>query len=144
MIKKNNNIIITKKQCSDVEALCVEISPYITSPSFNYKPTHCLWLWVKGTWKFRQFALVTCRSSYRTCSIKKGCFRNSAKAIGKHFHQSLFFNKVACITLAILFKKETVAQKFSCEFCEIFKNTFFTEYLRAAVSAASKAKLIHF
>ena len=35
MIKKNNNSIITKKQCSDVEALCVEISPYITSPSLT-------------------------------------------------------------------------------------------------------------
>ena len=28
-----------------------------------------------------------------------------------------------------LIKKETLAQVFSCEFCENFKNTFFTEYL---------------
>ena len=27
-------------------------------------------------------------------------------------------------------KKETLAQVFSCEFCEIFKNTFFIEDLR--------------
>ena len=27
-------------------------------------------------------------------------------------------------------KKETLAQVFSCEFCEISKNTFFTEKLR--------------
>ena len=27
-------------------------------------------------------------------------------------------------------KKEALAQVFSCEFCEIFKNTFFTEKLR--------------
>ena len=26
-------------------------------------------------------------------------------------------------------KKETLAQVFSCEFCEIFKNTFFIEHL---------------
>ena len=26
-------------------------------------------------------------------------------------------------------KKETLAQVFSCEFCEISKNTFFTEHL---------------
>ena len=26
-------------------------------------------------------------------------------------------------------KKETLTQVFSCEFCEIFKNTFFTEHL---------------
>ena len=28
-------------------------------------------------------------------------------------------------------KKETLAQVFSCEFCEISKNTFLTEHLRA-------------
>ena len=29
-----------------------------------------------------------------------------------------------------LIKKETLAQVFSCEFCEIPKNTFFTEHFR--------------
>ena len=32
-------------------------------------------------------------------------------------------------------KNETLAQVFSREFCEIFKNTFFTEHLRATASA---------
>ena len=27
-------------------------------------------------------------------------------------------------------KKETLAQVFTCEFCEIFNNNFFTEHLR--------------
>ena len=31
-------------------------------------------------------------------------------------------------------KKQTLAQVFSCEFCEIYKNTFLTEHLRATVS----------
>ena len=31
-------------------------------------------------------------------------------------------------------KKETQTQVFSCEFCEIFKNTFFVEHLRTAAS----------
>ena len=31
--------------------------------------------------------------------------------------------------------KETLAQLFSCEFCEISKNTFFTEHLWATASA---------
>ena len=31
-------------------------------------------------------------------------------------------------------KKETLAQVFSCEFCEIFKNTFFTEHLQTTAS----------
>ena len=41
-------------------------------------------------------------------------------------------------------KKEIVAQVFSCEFCKISKNSFFTERLVAAApknSAASKALL---
>ena len=31
-------------------------------------------------------------------------------------------------------KKETLAQVFSCEFCEISKNTFFTEHVWATAS----------
>ena len=31
-------------------------------------------------------------------------------------------------------KKETMAQVFSCEFCEISKNNFFTEHLWATAS----------
>ena len=31
-------------------------------------------------------------------------------------------------------KKETLAQVYSCEFCETFKNTFFREHLRKAAS----------
>ena len=36
-------------------------------------------------------------------------------------------------------KKETLAQVFSCEFCEISKDTFFTEHLRATASKANTA-----
>ena len=53
---------------------------------------------------------------------KKGVLKNFAKFTGKHLCQSLFFKKN-------FIKKETLAQVFSCEFCEIFKNTFFTEHL---------------
>ena len=48
--------------------------------------------------------------------------------------QSLFLNKVARLRPATLLKKETLAQVFSCEFCEIFKNAFFIERLRATTS----------
>ena len=54
------------------------------------------------------------------------------KFTGKHVCQSLFFNKVAGL---ITVKKETLAQVFSCEFCEIFKDTFFTQHLRTSASA---------
>ena len=79
-------------------------------------------------------------------SIKKDALKNFAKFKGKHLCQSLFFNKVADLlkisqnsqentcarvffdkkeSLSFFLKKESLAQVFSCEFCEIFKNTFF-------------------
>ena len=48
--------------------------------------------------------------------FRKGVLRNFAKFAGKHQCQSLFFNKVAGV--------RPLAQVFSCEFCEISKNTF--------------------
>ena len=47
---------------------------------------------------------------------------------------SLFFNKVTGLRFATLLKKETLAQVFSCEFCEIFKNAFFAKHLRMTAS----------
>ena len=49
--------------------------------------------------------------------------------------QSLFFIKVALACNFI--KKETPAQAFSCEFCEISKNTFFAEHLWKSASEQS-------
>ena len=65
------------------------------------------------------------RSSHRRCSVRKDVLRNYAKFTGRHLCQSLFFNKVPGLRP----KKETLAQVFSCEFCEISKNSFFTEHL---------------
>ena len=36
--------------------------------------------------------------------------------------------------MAESFLKKTLAQVFSCKFCEIYKNTFFTEHLRTTAS----------
>ena len=52
--------------------------------------------------------------------------------------QRLFFNKVAGLGL----KKETLAQVFSYEFCEISMNTFFTEHLWVTASVYSKLTII--
>ena len=61
---------------------------------------------------------------------KKGVLRNFTKFTGKHLCQSLFFNKVTDLRPACNFiKKETPAQVFSSEFCEISKNSFFTEHI---------------
>ena len=38
-----------------------------------------------------------------------------------------------------LCEKETPAQEFPCEFCENFKNSFFTEHLRMTTSEYWKA-----
>ena len=53
----------------------------------------------------------------------KSILRNFAKFTGKRLCQSLFFNK-----------KETLAQVFSCDFCEISKNPFFIEHLGTTAS----------
>ena len=39
-------------------------------------------------------------------------------------------------------KKDTLAQVFSCEFCEIFKNTFLTEYIWMTASDDLKNEII--
>ena len=84
------------------------------------------------------------RSSHRRCSVWIGVLRNFAKFTGKHLCQSLFFNKVAGLRPATLLKKEALAQVFSCEFCEISKNTFFTEHLRWLLLDLVQFVLRHF
>ena len=48
--------------------------------------------------------------------------------------QSFSFNKVPGLRYAALLKKESLGQVFSCKFCEISKNTFFTEHLPVTAS----------
>ena len=79
------------------------------------------------------------RSSHPRCSTRKGIFRSLTKFTEKDLCQSLFFNKATDLRLELyqacnFIKKEALAQVFSCEFCEISKNTFFTEHLWAAAS----------
>ena len=71
------------------------------------------------------------RNIHKRCSIRKAVLKNFVKFTGKHLCQSFFFNKVADLRpkACNFIKKETLAQMLSCEFCKIFKNTFFTEHL---------------
>ena len=62
--------------------------------------------------------------------LKKGAYRNLTKVTGKHLYQSLFQPQAWNFI-----KKETLAQVFSCEFCEISKNTFLN---RTPLVAASE------
>ena len=53
--------------------------------------------------------------------MKKAALRDFAKFTGKHL-----LIKLQALNFI---KRETLAQVFSCELCEISKNTFFTENL---------------
>ena len=74
--------------------------------------------------------MIIFRSSRPEVFCKKGVPKNLTKFTGKHLSQSLFFNK------------ETLAQVFFCEFCKIFKNTFF--YKTRPVAASVSLKTIAF
>ena len=65
---------------------------------------------------------------------KKSVLTNFVKITGKQLFQSLFFNKVLGLRPATLLKKETLEQVFSCEFYDIFKNTFFHRTTLVAAS----------
>ena len=60
--------------------------------------------------------------------LRKSVLKNFAKFTG-----NLFFNKVTSQACNFI-KKDTSTQVFSCEFCEIFKKTFFTEHLQSTAS----------
>ena len=70
---------------------------------------------------------------------KKGAFETFAKFNGKHLCQRLFFNKVAGLRPATLFKKDSSTGAF-LQTCEIF--TSFCRTLQVSVFGCLK-KLIH-
>ena len=79
------------------------------------------------------------RSGRPEVFCEKSVLRIFTQSTGKHLCQSLFFNKVAGLNFI---KKETLAQVFSCEFCEISKNTFFIEHLWWSESQSLTIKLV--
>ena len=84
------------------------------------------------------------RSSRSQMFFKIGVLKNFAIFTGKHLCCNLFFNKVAGLRYATLLKKETLSQVFSCEYCNIFKNTYFEEHPRTDASVACCSKLSFF
>ena len=83
--------------------------------------------------------LITEKQSRPKVFCKEGVLINFVKFTGKHLCQSFFFNKVAGWGLQI-YLKGTLAHVFSCEFCEIYKNTF---SYRKPLVAASAHKYIY-
>ena len=88
------------------------------------------------------YVKIVSRSNHHRCSIKIGVLKNFAKFSGKQLSQSLFFNKVAGLGSTTLLKNRLWHRLcfFSCKFCEIFKNTFFIEYLWTNASLVSNCK----
>ena len=70
------------------------------------------------------------RSSCSEVLCKIGVLRNVAKFTGKHLCQSLFFNKVAGLRSAALFKKRLWHRCFPVNFAIFLRTPFFTEHLR--------------
>ena len=70
--------------------------------------------------------------------LPRGVLLNFAKFTVKRLCQSLPFNKIAGLRpqACNFIKRETLAQVFSCEFCEISKNTVF---YRTPLMAASES-----
>ena len=94
--------------------------------------SHCFMLWKAGKGIYLQIQISRFnRSSHQRCSVRKGVLRNFTIFTGKHL----------CLRPAALIKKETLAQVFSCEFCKISKNTFFTEHLWATASYLFNCRL---
>ena len=63
------------------------------------------------------------RSSHQRCSVKKDVLRNSQNS-----------QENTCARVCNFIEKETPAQVFSSEFCEISENTFFTEHVWTTAS----------
>ena len=80
--------------------------------------------------------LINAESSHWWCSVKKGVLKSLAKFTGKHLCWSLFLIKLQQIKSATLLM-------FSCEICEIFKNTYFGKHLPTDASINERQQETH-
>ena len=71
---------------------------------------------IKSSWFSQNIRIITYKGSHQRCPIKKRVLKNLVKFEGKYLCESL-------------------AQMFSCEFCEIFKSTYLIDQLRVTASA---------
>ena len=78
---------------------------------------------------FFTFFLLFDRSSRPEVFFRKGVLRNFAKFTGKRLCQSLFFNKVAGLRSATVFKKRLWHMCFPVNFAKFLRTLFFIEHL---------------
>ena len=96
----------------------------------------------------RLFPCITIFKGFFWLKVQKECGYVIMLKITLSLVKNVFFDVKKCISELVsqiaakpttpqtcnFVKNETLAQVFSCEFCEISKNTFFTEHLRATAS----------
>ena len=70
------------------------------------------------------------RSNHQRCSVRKCVLGNFTTFTGKHLCQGLFFNKVAGLRPATLFKKRPWQRFFPVNVAKFIRTPFFAEYLR--------------
>ena len=87
-------------------------------------------LWVKK-WNLKTSDMPRYRGSHRSCSIKKAVHKKFGIFAGKNLCWILFLIKLQ--VPATLLKK-TPTQVYSCEYCEVFKKTYFEKQLRTTHS----------
>ena len=73
------------------------------------------------------------RSNHQSSFVKKDVLKNFAIFTWKHLCWSLFFIKLQAVRAATLLKSGSNTM-FSCEYCEIIRNTYFVQHLRTAAS----------
>ena len=64
------------------------------------------------------------RSSHWRCSVKIGVLKNYTKSTGRHLCQSVFYNKVAGLRSATLFKKRVWHRCFPVSFGKFLRTPF--------------------
>ena len=98
---------------------------FLTSHGFKSGEISCVSLgYLFCRLKIESFFSAVFRSSHWRCSVRKGVIRNSQNS-QENTSASLFLITLQARPATLL--KKRLAHVFSCEFCEISKNTFFTE-----------------
>ena len=94
----------------------------------------CKYILAQKLYLFIVHDFIKYKSSHQRYSIKKGFSKVSQNCQKSTFARVFFSIKLHNCNFI---KKGTLAQVFSCKFCEIFKNTYIIEHLRATASGST-------
>ena len=91
---------------------------------------------------FRKYIFLRSEAAIRGVLGKKVFFEISQNSDENTCTRVSFLIKLQASGLQLI-KKETLAQVFSCKFCEISKKTFFTEHLWTTASGSTDLLGVH-